>query len=357
MPDAVGGLVTLLAEGDERLQPMRGGPLPVMRVQAIPRATSLTGEAIPHFRPQHPFMDVERRPVASATTRYTDSDHIEMPGWADLAHRIVPVRQRAVSQVWVRKPPDTFVPVAGTDEFGPRRKPLMHGEGVSPFLQHGRPARSAMDHPGLLSDEGLGAAAFVLLEQPAEIAMPGVAADRLKVTEEAGVLVVPDPPSDDGVETVQAGHLIEPGPAALCEGLDGCLDARGVLGCRPKMDHPASARATASDVESEEVEPVVDVSDHGLVGRQREVKVGREEGRNLLHGLLDPGVGVIADDHEIVRKTDHRVMAPAGVAGPLTGAPVDGPPRLGPPIKLMEVDIGQEGADDPALRDAGVGGA
>jgi hypothetical protein len=64
MPDAVGGLVTLRAEGDERFQPVCGGSLPMMRVQAILRATSLTREAISHFRPQHPFMDVERLTAA-----------------------------------------------------------------------------------------------------------------------------------------------------------------------------------------------------------------------------------------------------------------------------------------------------
>src|SRR5262245_48707171 len=187
-----------------------------------------------------------------------------MPGWTNLAHRIVPVRELAVTQVAVRKPPDPFVSVAGADEFGPRRKPLMHGEGVSPFMQHGRPSRSAMDHPGLLSDQSLGAAALVFLEQPAEIAVPGVTADRFEVTEETRVLVVHGPPSDHRVETAQASHLIKPGPTAAREGLDGRLDPGRVRGRWPEMDHPATFRATSSDVESEEVEPVVDVGDHRL---------------------------------------------------------------------------------------------
>ncbi len=203
MPDAVFGLVAILAEGDECGQPVRAGSLPMMRAQAIPRATSLAGKIVPHFGPQHPFVNVERLPAAWTTTRDADSIHVKMPGWTSLAHRIVLVRALAVTQVRVRKSPDALVPVAGANQFDPRRKPLMYGEGVPPFVQHGRPSRSALDHPGLLADQGLGTAALVFLEQPAEIAVPGIAADRLEVTEQAGVLVVRGPPSDNGVDRQQ----------------------------------------------------------------------------------------------------------------------------------------------------------
>jgi hypothetical protein len=132
MPDAVFGLVAILAEGDECGQPVRAGSLPMMRAQAIPCATSLAGKIVPHFGPQHPFVNVERLPAAWTTTRDADSIHVKMPGWTSLAHRIVLVRELAVTQVRVRKSPDALVPVAGANQFDPRRKPLMYGEGVPP---------------------------------------------------------------------------------------------------------------------------------------------------------------------------------------------------------------------------------
>src|SRR5439155_13350293 len=347
--EAVVGLVAGLTERDERAEAVRLRTMPMMRAEASLRTASLAGEVVPHLRAQHSFPDVDRLVAVGTAASDTDPVRVEVRWRSDLARRIVPVCGLAGTQVRVRKPRHPFVPVSPSDEFPRCGEPLIHDERMPALVHRGRPSRSSMDHPGLCLDEVLLAAAFVLLEQPEEVAVPGVAADLLDVADEAGVLVVFGPSSNDRVQAAQSGHLIEPCPSSGREGFDRRLDPSLTLRGRPQVGDPPSLGATSSDTKSEEIEPVVDVGDHRLVRRQREVELGGEKRGEFLLGVFDASAGIIADDHEIIRVADHLVVPATGGASLLATVSVDRPLHLGPPIKLVQVDVGEEWGHDATL--------
>jgi hypothetical protein len=106
------GLVAVLAERDERAEPVRLGALPMVNAQTGPSPAPLAGEVVPDLRAQHPFTDVDWFRAARPTASDPNPIRVEVPRRSDLAHRIVLARGRPVTEVRVGKPIRPFVPIA-----------------------------------------------------------------------------------------------------------------------------------------------------------------------------------------------------------------------------------------------------
>ena len=243
-------------------------------------------------------------------------------------------------QVGMRETRFALHPVALAVKLLSGGEPLVRLQRVIAFVHLSVPADSAMEPLGFASDELSLETSLVLLPQPVEVAEPYEGRNVLDVRHEAGIPVIRGPAPHDSVQGRQSVVLVHPRPISGSQVFELPFHSLLCLGRRSKMHRPPVAVSPPLDVKTQEVEPVIDVGDDSLFFRQCQVEFVLQK---LLYGRfggLDLGFGAVADDHEVVRVTHHLVVAETRPSSPLSSVNVEVPLCRGPPIKLVEVDVG-----------------
>lgn len=93
---------------------------------------------------------------------------------------------------------------------------------------------------------------------------------------------------------------------------------------------------------TQEVEAVVDVRDGRLFVRELQVQLVGQEARDRRLGGPNAGNPVVAHDAEVIGVPNQSVIAAARCASPLPFGWCEVPLSLGPDVKLVEVDVGEE---------------
>ena len=237
----------------------------VVDIQTCPRATLLTLHAVTHLCPEFPFDDCEGFAAIAATS--PNCRRVDTLVWAGCSLWMVARRFCVARQVGMREARLALLPVALAVKLLSSGEPLVLFQRLIAFAHLCVPAGSAMEPSGLFTDELSLVTSLVLRQQPVEVTEPREPRDLLDVCHEAGVPVVFGPAPNDSVQSYQSGVLIHPSPIPGSQVFELPLHSLLGLGRRPMMYHPRAVDPLALDMETQEVESVVDVGDDSLFFR------------------------------------------------------------------------------------------
>ena len=253
------------AERDQGVERVRLHAFGVVDMQICPRATLPALHAVSHFCPKSLFGKTEGFGTPVAADPY--GRRVDTLIWAACSLRMVVCRRCVAGHVGVREARFTLLPVALAVEFLSGGEPLVHFLRVTALVYLCVPTDSAMEPLGFASGELSLVTSLMLLPQPVEVAEPCEGCNVFDVRNEARVPIVFGPAPHDSVQGRQSVVLVHPRPVPGSQVFELPFHSLLGLGRRSEMHRPLAIGPLALDMETQEVEAIVDVGDNRLFFR------------------------------------------------------------------------------------------